>query len=429
MVNFLYNSVLLYGIELLKLMMFCFGLLGIKMVSPKKSVPLCILSFVSAAAASCFLNEGAADFVYGLIAVVVSVLAAAEKKKAPMIILTYLYVCVLDMIIYGIISSIVKFELDTAIMNKGLNIMLNSLALIVIIPLSLYSVRKKKVFHEGLSIVNILLLSLGGVALALSLTISLLVFGNNISDKYARIAQVCMSFIGLVFIACAFLLVSGRIKNELLKSENSNAWHIMKAQETYYKMLLQREEETRAFRHDIQNHLNCLSMLYQDMKWPEFEKYLEDLNNAFHDIKKVTETGNKIVNSIVSDIISKHHDVKYAWKGCLPEEFNITPMQVCTIFSNLISNAFEAAEKVENGDVCIEVRNIGTSVVVLISNASKDVPKKINGKLVSSKTEEHHGFGIGNVIKVLNSLNGSFRMEAADSRVSVEVIIPGAFNI
>lgn len=327
------------------------------------------------------------------------------------------------------ISSVMTIELESSMEDKLTNTMLNALSLSVIIPLTMYSVKKKRVLQEGLSVVNVILLSLGGVTLAFSLTVSLLMFGNDISTKYSRIALICMCVIGLVFLICTRVIISGKMQNRLLKSENNYVRHIMKAQETYYEMLLQRDEETKKFRHDFQNHLNCLFMLYQEKKWDEFESYLKSLDGALREIRQVVETGNKIVNTILSDIISKHPGVKYIWKGCLPSEFNITPMQLCTIFSNLICNAFEAAEKVENGDVYIEVRNIGTSVRVLITNSSVSVPKIENGKYISSKKEDNHGFGIGNVIKVLDSLNGAFRIEPVDDRINVEIIIPGAFDL
>ena len=54
--------------------------------------------------------------------------------------------------------------------------------------------------------------------------------------------------------------------NEKMKETVDIEKRLRNSQKNYYEMLLQKEEETRKYRHDITNHLMCLKALADDKK-------------------------------------------------------------------------------------------------------------------------------------------------------------------
>ena len=66
-----------------------------------------------------------------------------------------------------------------------------------------------------------------------------------------------LAFIGMIIllIFIAYIRKANEIMGELIDTERS----LNSMQEKYYKELLKREEDTRKYRHDMQNHLMCLT--------------------------------------------------------------------------------------------------------------------------------------------------------------------------
>ena len=51
--------------------------------------------------------------------------------------------------------------------------------------------------------------------------------------------------------------------------------------------LLEKEEETRKYRHDMNNHLMCLSALAEAENIPEIRDYLSNLQNQFRSVNEI----------------------------------------------------------------------------------------------------------------------------------------------
>lgn len=93
---------------------------------------------------------------------------------------------------------------------------------------------------------------------------------NNSSDKTEKAMAVCLSIGSIVFLLTAFILLINHISKEHFKNFSEMNEKLIQSQERYYTMLLKNEDETRKFRHDISNHLNCMMILFNEkniMSW------------------------------------------------------------------------------------------------------------------------------------------------------------------
>jgi sensor histidine kinase regulating citrate/malate metabolism len=68
------------------------------------------------------------------------------------------------------------------------------------------------------------------------------------------------------------------------------------------------------------------------------------------------QSGSDIVNAIANNLIEENRDngISVRWIGALPPQLNISNMDLCTVFSNILTNAFETAAPLPN-DKIIEV--------------------------------------------------------------------------
>ena len=213
--------------------------------------------------------------------------------------------------------------------------------------------------------------------------------------------------------------------------ENSNHVNekIKESQKAYYEGMLEREKETRKFRHDINNHVMCLRTLLEDGKYDEAEEYLLGMENRTENLRHKVSTGSELVNAITGDLMSRHENVNLEWEGHLPEDMDISDMDICTIFSNILDNAFTAAAKCEEGRVRVRTAAAGSSLMITVVN---DIPEPIqlrDSKLVTSKpNKRNHGFGVMNVKECAAKNGGKADFSFDEKKFTAEVILPCAIN-
>ena len=99
-------------------------------------------------------------------------------------------------------------------------------------------------------------------------------------------------------------------------------------------------------------------------------------------------------------------------------------MDLCIIFSNLLSNAFEAAEKCDDKWVNVEIIKLNSNLYMKILNAATTEPVIIDGSFVSSKQGDGHGYGVKNIRRSVEKYRGSFENSYENGVCCTEVIIP-----
>ena len=251
---------------------------------------------------------------------------------------------------------------------------------------------------------------------------------RNTQDKVDIKNSDYFSFLRLGIIIFALLAVV--IMNNASKKYYENSSHMqgkmMDMQKAYYEEMLLREQETKKFRHDINNHMLCLRSLIDSGNYTEAEKYISDLCSRISTLRNKYSTGNELVNAIVNDTASRYESVKLTWNGILSDELNISNMEICIIFSNLLDNAFCAASKChENGRVDVEVKTVTNSLLFTVKNNIAEPVTTMNSKLITSKPDKkNHGFGTMNVKECAAAIGGSVDYKFTDSDFTAEVILP-----
>ncbi len=215
------------------------------------------------------------------------------------------------------------------------------------------------------------------------------------------------------------------VERFLMQAQNSSEENVrlMEKQLKYYKDMELMDVELRKFRHDIKNHFICMEYLYRNEKKEELDQYFQGLQDSFSFQEKLYATGNVVIDAILNhDLHSQCEDrVKSTVYGSLPKIETVTAMDLCTVFSNMLSNSVASANKVETAEPQIIIRFIGGErfFSIIISNSITDMEKEKN-----KKKDRNHGHGLYNIRNVVDKYKGNFEQQIEGDMITTTVYLP-----
>ena len=254
-------------------------------------------------------------------------------------------------------------------------------------------------------------------------TAGILYLENKGYIVYTTISFIC------VMLLCSltwFILNLHKKVTELSAEQNT----LLTAQKEYYLSLLEKEEETRRYRHDMNNHLMCLDALLDKDDNPELKEYINNLQKEFRPISdSIYQTGNTIITAITAHYLSSvDENTSVNITGRLSKELKINNTDLCSIYSNLVKNAVEELDRIEKGlskEINISFKTGEKFAEISVSNTMK-TPSSFRG--FASKTvkedKENHGYGIQNINRTVAKNNGTFNINKDNDLFCCKVILP-----
>ncbi len=285
-----------------------------------------------------------------------------------------------------------------------------------------YKKGKEHFFLSRNKIIFIVIIS----GLSLALTIASLNVAKESVDKgfkYFTDFVVSIAYISLCMLC--WLLVYFRNQHEQKTREIELKRMLMEEQKSYYQTLLKKEDDTRRFRHDIENHLLCLDELAGQGDIARLKQYLHNMSGQIKKIRNMLyTTGNTFVDVILNDKIEQlEKEATITVRGIFPPKLNLLEMDICTIFSNLFQNAVEEINQQEEGWLKVVVQSGKQYTEIVIQNSARgEITLDKNGLPYTVKdNKKNHGLGLQNVKAAVEKNNG--RLIIYSKRDSFEVKI------
>ncbi|MBR6622388.1 MAG: GHKL domain-containing protein [Ruminococcus sp.] len=429
MENVIFDTVC-YIIEFIKILG-ALAIIEIEGVSSKRTFVISLLSILFFMSVSGFIRL--TDILFGVTFVIIlSIFMIIKNNKNTFVaFIIYMYICIIDMVINSCIMYITHVGTEQIESDKLIYILFNLPTLVVIAVVMLVKKIAHIRFSFNLNRYNLLILFIGGAAISLYITSLQLFAFSDTTKRYVKIATIAASVTSVIFMIVFFRLIQSETKNQNLKRENIVINHMLEIQKNYYLALIQQENATRAFRHDLGHHFFSLSALYKMDKKEEFENYFFSIVEKYNNMSNKTITGNNLIDVIINEMINNYDDVKFTKKGYVPNKLSISDLDICTIFSNILKNAFEAAEKTEEKKVNLFIGEKNNGILIALKNSTSKIPVMKAGNYVSDKEGNSHGYGIRNVKNCIDKLEGLFEMEYAkeDNTVTVSIFILNAIPI
>ena len=244
---------------------------------------------------------------------------------------------------------------------------------------------------------------------------------DNLTEviAYRVVLYMCitMCFVIIVYLAERFL-VQARESNE----QNT---YLMEKQLKYYKDMELMDKELRKFRHDIKNHFICMESLFYSGKTDELQKYFEDLHESFSFQQKMHFSGNEIIDAILNHDLPRHCEerVNITVYGTLPKLETVSAMDLCTLFSNLLSNAITSANQCDEAIVPqIVIHFSGGKAYFGIEISNSIIEQRITVK--HRRKDRNHGHGIHKMRDVIEKYGGRYEVELEEQMITIKIYLP-----
>lgn len=168
-----------------------------------------------------------------------------------------------------------------------------------------------------------------------------------------------------------------------------------RSQQVYISEAKLRYEQTRAFRHDIRNHLSVLDGLLNEGRTQECRDYLKKLEAVSEALSFPYSTGNPVVDIMLGEKLGLAKDIDAQVSLALPEGWGIDDFDLCVIFANALDNAISACRACE-GERFVRVagKRQGDLYMLTFENTCPDTPLPRAGtglSNISSAAEKYHG--------------------------------------
>lgn len=423
---------ILYGLtdilHLLKILVFCDAIFMFRKREENRSNY--IMAFTIMLVLSVWFYFINASFITSLVyimAICLSICLIYDEGKYQLVIFgiwIIFLVSMLDLFFTELVSVI--FDLVNYNNSAVEELLASMVSLLFIITVGTLYRNKYRIGIKSIGIVKLFIFTVLAAADAFVIMSLGTILVNDYSGRHKLLFFVLffITIIGIfIQLASVILLI---ISRDTYKEKEQITQKYLNEQIKHYKYLEQREKDTKKFRHDIKNHMQVLSVLAKDDKYSEFDEYMKEINIRIDDFANHITMNNGIVDAILnryySEALKKNIDITIS--GIFPNECHVSPYDLCTIFSNVLSNAIEAAEKSDEKKIIIKCRYTENSIVIVVKNTFKDEGQFHQSKMMTTKKNiEYHGFGIENIKEAVEHNNGMLDFDIDDTIFSITLML------
>ena len=242
------------------------------------------------------------------------------------------------------------------------------------------------------------------------------------NKRVLYLVSIVLVIIG-IFIQLASVILLFTQRN-VYKEKEELTDKYLNEQKNHYEYLEEREKETRKFRHDLRSHMEMISGLAKERQYDRINAYLEQMDIRIEDFGNVVTVHNGIVDAIINQYYVKAQEcgVNMEVKGRFPVDCAIDAFDLCTIFSNVLSNALEAAKETEEKRITVECAYTDVVIMLIVQN-SYQYDGTGGGQLKTRKPDlNYHGYGLENVRDSVKKYKGDLDIETDDNIFTMRII-------
>lgn len=202
----------------------------------------------------------------------------------------------------------------------------------------------------------------------------------------------------------------------------------MKYKVREYEMVLQTNQRLRQQSHDFQKHISMIAHLNENCEYQEVKKYLSELKENIYVERKYSDSQNIVIDHVLNYKIQQASQ-----KGIIvnlmikiPFELEVSIHDINILFSNLLDNAMEAVENMEEKRIDINVSYQKKKLLIEIRNPYDPTKVKRQGDmLVTTKhnDDELHGYGLKNVKRIVDKYDGILEINCKEKEVFVNICL------
>lgn len=215
-----------------------------------------------------------------------------------------------------------------------------------------------------------------------------------------------------------------------LEQKKSDQYHLQIAA---YKMLEEQYGQQERLRHDLKNHMIALSGLLKNKEWEKMENYLKEMESGAGLETSEEITGNRVVDVLMNQKRKIAERKSFVWE-CdvqIPKVCGINEFDLCVLFGNILDNAVEACERMQNNGftsslqpfIKIQSGMVKKCFLLEVKN-SVDMSDEHKTGFRDKEKNVRHGIGLLNVSDVVHKYNGTMKIETQSGVFVISILIP-----
>ncbi len=222
--------------------------------------------------------------------------------------------------------------------------------------------------------------------------------------------SICL--IPVVFLVLIFSILT----NEELSKEKAILNNVLIEKEKQYELSKENIDIINRKCHDIKYQLKSLNLVDSNDK----KEIIEELSNTISIYDTTIETGNIALNAVLIEksLYCVSHRIKFSKIIDGKKLDFMNQVDIYTLFGNIIDNAIEAVDKIENQDkrVISLVSNINANYLTIrVDNYFVGQLNIENNTIKTSKKDKtRHGFGTQSIKFITEKYNGNVLMKVED---------------
>lgn len=215
-------------------------------------------------------------------------------------------------------------------------------------------------------------------------------------------------------------LFSERCEREVMESQN-------KAIQNQLEVVQQSQLRIRCLKHDMDNHLLRLKDLIEKEKYAEALEYLETVKSSTAADKKLIDSGNDLIDSMLNYKLARLHDnIEQKYDIVVPKDLSFTEFDLNVIIGNLADNVLEALDQLpadEPKKLEISIRYKQGYLKVYFGNTFDGIMPEDGSR---KRDHENHGWGLKSVERIVHKYGGDMRAKVSDNWYEISLIMYAA---
>ncbi len=238
----------------------------------------------------------------------------------------------------------------------------------------------------------------------------------------------CMVIVSAMFYGLGAGVVVLDLLRKKYQTESRLKDEYLEITREYVHVVRDNAKETRKVRHDLQAHISSLKYYMEHRAYQKAEQYLSDLQeHTMQAVRSVVTVNHEIVDAMLLEAQFKGETYQITWEieGILPTGLAIADYDLCTIFSNLLSNSIEACARFPAGrrNIHLEIRQWENHLVIELSNPiTERIVLEHLGNVTSKRDVRNHGYGIANVREAVERNHGELFFENQEGIFTARII-------
>lgn len=195
----------------------------------------------------------------------------------------------------------------------------------------------------------------------------------------------------------------------------------------YISYEMQREKYTEAMTvlHDIEKHIKVIEGLQQKDLKEEVTNYAKQINEMFRPLIPLGHISNPVLNCLLSDKLRTAERLGIIFEIDISEidiDF-MEPIDITTLFGNLIDNAITASNKCTNEKyISLSASAYNDMVSIRIQNSIQEVVTIKNNKIVCPEKDKSC-IGLMNIQRCVDTYDGSIIYRNLDNLLVCDIVL------